>query len=110
MPYKVIALKGLSIMWEEKIAIIAKKTYDRCQLYTDEGREEMEKYYKPSKIKKGHRRWQSIPLICTKEKQNKKLQPIIDEPYRVIAKSSNVVVKVRNLRTSGISTVHTDVL
>ena len=68
----------------------------------------MERYHKPSKVKPikvGDR----VYLKHTpKRTENRKLQPIFDGPYRVIHKNSDVVIKIRDLRTSKVLTVHTD--
>lgn len=94
--------------YKQEISVIAKKVYERCQMYLEEGREEMERNYKPSKVKPlkvGDRVF--LKHIPTR-KEPKKLQSIFDGPYRVVDKISDVVVKIRNLRTSKLVTVHTD--
>ena len=94
--------------YKEKMALITKRTYERCAAYLEMGREEMERFHKGGKIKNvklGDRVYlQHIPT----KKENKKLQPLYDGPYRVIHQISDVVVKLKNIRNIKEITVHTD--
>ena len=74
----------------------------------EEGREEMERYQKPSRIKQVKVGDRVFLKYNPKRTENKKLQPIFYGPYRVIARKSDVVVRVRNLRNNKEVTVHTD--
>ena len=94
--------------YKEEMAVITKQVYERCKTYLEEGREEMERYQKPSKIKQVKVGDRVFLRYNPKRTENKKLQPIFDGPYRVIAKKSDVVVKVKNLRNNKEVTVHAD--
>ena len=77
-------------------------------MFIEEGRVEMEKYHKNSRIKPISIGDRVFLKYQPKRKENRKLQPIFDGPYRVVDKISDVVVKLRNLRTGKTVTVHAD--
>ena len=94
--------------YKEEMAVIARRVYDRCQENIEMGRQEMEKYRKPSKIKPINVGDRVLLRYIPKKKTNKKLQPLYDGPFRVLQKVSDVVIRLRNIRTSKEVTVHTD--
>lgn len=94
--------------YKDEMAVISRKVYERCQVYLEEGRDKMEKYYKPSKTKPVKIGDRVFLRYVPKRTEHKKLQPIFDGPYGVVDKPSDVVVKIKDLRTSKVTTVHTD--
>lgn len=111
MPYKMLERPAHPFYntdsYREEMAVIAHRVYDRCREHIELGREEMERHHRPSRIKEiavGDSPLRYIP----KRKENKKLQPVFDDPYRVLEKVSNVVIRLHNIRTDKVTTVHTD--
>ena len=94
--------------YKEEMAVITKQVCERCRTYLEEGREEMERYQKPSKVKQVKVGDRVFLKHTPKRNENKKLQPIFDGPYRVIARKSDVVVRVRNLGNNKEVPVHID--
>ena len=94
--------------YKEEMAVVTRRVYERCQIYIEEGRDEMERNQKPSQIKPVKIGDRVFLKYMPKRTENKKLQPIFDGPYRIIAKKSDVVVQFKNLRTSKVVTVHID--
>ncbi|KAK3895482.1 hypothetical protein Pcinc_000824 [Petrolisthes cinctipes] len=94
--------------YKEEISVFVNKIYDRCALHIEEGRDEMEKYHKKSRIKPLKEGDRVYVKYIPKRGMKKKLQPLYDGPYRVLRKISDVVVKLRKIVSSKEVTVHTD--
>ena len=95
--------------FKQEMATKANKVYARCQLYLEEAKGELDRNQsKRSRIKPlniGDRVY--VKRVPTKGAPTK-LQPAYSGPFRVIDKISDVVIKVRNIRTGNIKTLHTD--
>ena len=95
--------------FKQEMATKANRIYARCQLYLEEAKGELEKNQsKRSRIKPlsvGNRVY--VKRVPTKGEPTK-LQPPYSGPFRVIEKISDVVIKVRNIRSGAIKTLHTD--
>ena len=94
--------------YKSEMQTIARKVFERCQGYIEEGRIEMEKYYKPSSVKPLKEGDRVFLRFMPQRNVNRKLQPIYDGPYRILKQVSDVVVTLRNIRTGKVTTVHTD--
>ena len=95
--------------YKQEMATKANRVYARCQQYLDEAKGVAEKAQaKRAKVKPiqvGDRVFvRRVPTAGTPSK----LQPAYIGPFRVIDKVSDVVVKVRNIRTGAVKTLHTD--
>ena len=95
--------------YKQEMATKANRVYARCQQYLDEAKGVAEKAQaKKAKVKLiqvGDRVYvRRVPTAGTPSK----LQPAYTGPFRVIDKVSDVVVKVRNIRTGAVKTLHTD--
>ena len=95
--------------FKQEMATKANRIYARCQLYLEEAKGELDrKQSKRSRIKPlsvGDRVY--VKRVPTKGTPTK-LQPPYSGPFRVIEKISDVVIKVRNIRSGNIKTLHTD--
>ena len=95
--------------YKQEVACKANRVYDRCQVFLEQAREEVEKNQpKRARIKEiqiGDRVF--VKRIPTKGIP-KKLQPAYSGPFRVTGKTSDVVIKIRNIKTGAVKTVHTD--
>ena len=95
--------------YKEEMATKASRVYARCQSFLEEARGQLEKgqskraAIKPVKV--GDRVY--VRQVPAKGKPSK-LQPAYSGPFRVIEKVSDVVVKLRNIRTGTVKTLHTD--
>ena len=95
--------------YKQEMASKASRVYARCQLYLEEAKGMLQKNQnKRAKIKIieiGDR-------VYVKQVPRKglpsKLQPAYNGPFRVLDKVSDVVMKVRNIRSGDIKTMHTD--
>ena len=95
--------------YKQEMATKANRVYARCQQYLEEAKGVNEKAQaKKAKVKLiqvGDRVYvRRVPSAGTPSK----LQPAYIGPFRVIDKVSDVVVKVRNIRTGAVKTLHTD--
>ena len=95
--------------FREEMATKATRVYARCQKYLEEAQGQLERQHskratiKPVKV--GDRVY--VRQAPAKGSPSK-LQPAYAGPFRVINKISDVVVKVRNIRTGTSKTLHTD--
>ena len=94
--------------YKDEMQVIARKVFERCQGYIEEGRVEMEKYHRPSCVKPLKVGDRVFLRFMPQRNVHKKLQPIYDGPYRVLKQISDVVVTLRNIRTGKVTSVHTD--
>ena len=95
--------------FKQEMATKANRVYGRCQIYLDQGKEESErrrsKNAKIKPIKVGDRVYVRQPPM---KGTPSKLQPAYTGPFRVTSKVSDVVVRLRNIKTGAIKTLHTD--
>ena len=94
--------------YKSKMAVIAKQVYKRCEAFLEEGRLEMERYHKNAKIKKAKIGDRVFVQHRARQGEPRKLQPLYDGPFRVVDLVSDVVIKIRDIRTSKVHTLHTD--
>ena len=95
--------------FKHEMATKAHRVYQRCQQYLEVAREQFErKHSKRARIKPvqvGDRVY--VKQVPAKGSPSK-LQPAYGGPFRVTEKISDVVVKLRNIRTGTSKTLHTD--
>ena len=95
--------------YKQEMATKASRVYPRCQLYLEEGKGMLQRNQnKRAKIKIieiGDRVY--VRQVPRKELPSK-LQPAYNGPFRILDKVSDVVIKVRNIRSGNIKTLHTD--
>ena len=94
--------------YKHRMTLMAQKVYERCAMYLEEGRIELERNYKKSKIKPIKIGDRVYIKNVYKKGEPTKLQAAYNGPYRVIKKISDVVVTVKNLNTNKIVTLHTN--
>ena len=95
--------------FKQEMAVKANRVYERCQQYLEEAKGMTEKAQnKRAKIKPiqiGDRVYiRRVPTAGTPSK----LQPAYTGPFRVVEKVSDVVIRIRNIRTGNTKTLHTD--
>ena len=81
--------------YKEEMAVVTRRIYECCQIYIEEGRDEMESNQKTSQIKPVKIGDRVFLKYMPKRTENKKLQPIFDGLYRIIVKKSDVVVQIK---------------
>ena len=91
------------------MATKANKVYARCQLYLEEAKGMLQKNQnKRAKIKVVEIGDRVYVIQVPRKGFPSKLQPVYNGPLRVLDKVIDVVMKVRNIRSGDIKTLHTD--
>lgn len=91
-----------------KTSVIANKVYNRCQLYLEKGAVDRERYQSRSRVKDIEVGSRVYITSQPKAGLSKKLQPLFEGPYRVVAKVSDIVYRLKSIRSGRELLVHTD--